>query len=290
MAKNEIDFSPLNPENAAAGAVKEEEEGRVEEGSDELEVAVGPEEETKPDVVTLTPEEFNALKASSDSAKAVKEGIEGLASRLQTPTTVVQAPPANAPQQTAEEFFAEHSDDIFDKEKGAAVLKKFTKMASEQEYGPLLRGLSSGLAATKKELLETKDPYFKRYKGEVEALVAQQPADVQIAPDVYERAWAVVRARHQAEIDAENVKAQVDAAVEKKLKELGIDPSKPPSASRPAAHVTSEGRSTPTRTAEGARPRARVPDEKTLSELKELARRKGMDLNDLLKVRGYIKE
>ena len=99
MAKNQIDFSPTNPENAAAGATAAAETPVVDTtDDDEVQVDVGPVEETPAEVVTLTPEEFAALKSSSDSAKAVKEGIEGLASQLRTPAPVqlpAQRPPAD---------------------------------------------------------------------------------------------------------------------------------------------------------------------------------------------------
>jgi len=283
MAKTEIDFSPTNPENAEAGALPEKEV----EDPGELSVDVGPEVEKKPDVVTLTPEEFAALKASSDTARATREGIESLATKLgqqQAPRPM----PVNAPTQTAEEFFAEHSDEIFDKEKGAAVLKKFTKMASEQEYGGMLRGMSSALANTRKELLEAKDSNYKKYKGEVEALVASQTPEMQIAPDIYERAWASVRANHAEEIEDEKVNDKVAKAVEEALKAHGIDPSKP--AGRPPAHVQSQGRSAPTiSTEQNSGRRVRLPDAATEQKLRAEALRKGLDFEDLLKIRGLIK-
>jgi hypothetical protein len=280
--KNEIDFSPTNPENIAAGAETEE----TEEGSS-LEVSVGPEEEEKPEVVTLSPEEFAALKASGDSAKAVQAGLEGLASKLQP--QVIQAPTANSPRQTSEEFFAEHSDDIFDKEKGAKTLKQYNRMVADEEYGPMLRGMSTTLANTRKELLEAKDPHFKKYKAEVEALVSQQPADVQLKPDIYELAWQTVRARHQEEIVGETVKMQVADAVAAELKRLGIDPLKlPANGGRPPAHTSGEGRSVPQGSASGGRAKVRLPDAKTESALRAEATRRGLDFEDLLKTRGYM--
>ena len=288
MAKNQIDFSPTNPENMAAGAPTEVEEEDAPEATEDqsLEVAIGPEKEEKPEVVTLTPEEFAALKASGDSARAVQAGLEGLASKLGAQQAAPAPMPVNAPQQTAEEFFAEHSDEIFDKEKGAAVLKKFTKMASEQEYGGLLRGLSTTLANTRKELLETKDPHYKKYSKEVEALVASQPPDVRIAPDIYERAWAKVRNDHQNEIEEEVVNDKVAKAVEAKLKELGIDPNTKAGDTRPAAHVNSAGRSIPER---GSRAKVRFPDEATKTKLDAEADRRGIEREDLYRARGYLK-
>ena len=281
--KHEIDFSPTNPENIAAGAEADE---TTEEDST-LEVSVGPEEEEKPEVVTLSPEEFASLKASGDSAKAVQAGLEGLAAKLQP--QVIQAPPANSPRQTSEEFFAEHSDDIFDKEKGASLMKQYNKLVAEEEFGPMLRGMSSKLAANSKELLEARDPHFKKYKAEVEALVAQQNAEVQAQPDVFERAWVTVRQRHQGEIEAEAVKTQVADAVAAELKRLGIDPSKlPANGGRPPAHTSGEGRSVPQGSASGGRPKVRLPDAKTEAALRAEATRRGLDFEDLLKTRGYM--
>jgi len=285
MAKNQIDFSPTNPENAAMGAPQNAPEPD-EETDDTLQIDVGPEPPKTAEVVTMTPEEFETLKRQSDSASAVKAGLEGLASKLQAPAPVVQTP-VNAPSETPEEYFEKHADEIFDKEKGAAVLRRYNKLVAEQEYGPMLRGLSSALATTRKELLEAKDPHFKKYKVEVDALVAQQSPEVQLAPDIYERAWIAVRQKHQAEIEEETVNDRVGKAVEAKLKELGIDPTKPKADARPAAHVSGEARSTPQITTNAKRS-VRLPDAATKAKLEAGAKRKGMDLEDLLRVRGYI--
>jgi hypothetical protein len=285
MAKNKIDFSLDNPENAAVAETKEVIASASADEDEPLEVAVGPEEEAKPEVVTMTPEEFAALKASGDSAKAVREGIESLSAKLGS------APPPqqqvlNAPQETPEEFFQKNADDIFDHEKGAAVLRKYTKMVGEQEFGGVITNLSTSLQATKKELLEARDANYRKYKGEVETLVNQQPPNVRANPDIYEQAWNVVRQKHSSEIEAENVKSQVDKAVEQALRERGIDPSKKGDM-RPAAHVNSEGRSTPQ--APGAsRGKVRLPDEATKNKLMAEAKKKGMDLEDLLRLRGYM--
>ena len=280
MAKQEVDFDLSNPENAA--------EAGIETSPDEdnlLQVAIGPEEETKPEVVTLTPEDFAALKAQGDSAKAVKEGIEGLAARLNQ-SSAPQVQPVNAPGPTAEEYLTEHSEELFDREKGPKVFMKGVHMVAEKEYGGIIRGLSMTLANTRKELLESKDPYFKKYKVEVDALVAQQPADVQLKPDIYELAWQSVRQRHQAEIEEDSVSEKVNKAVEAKLKEFGIDPTK---SVRPAAHVNSAGRSTPLVTSSGQTKRiARFPDAKTEATLRKEAARRGLDFETLAKTRGYI--
>ena len=287
--KNEIDFRLENPENAAlAGAQTPSVEAPPEEGeTGELEVVVGPEPEAKdekPEVVTLTPDQFAELKAQSDSSKAIRDGIEGLAGRLVAPA----APqPANAPTQSAEEFFAEHSDDMFDKEKGPAVLKKFVRMVGEQEYGPTLQAQALALQATKKELLEARDPHYKKFKAEVEALVASQPPAVRLQPNVYELAWNQVKQTHQSEINEEEISERVNKALDEKLKALGIDPSK--GAVRPAAHVNSAARSVPAQSSAGAggKRTVRLPDAATEQKLRAEALRRGLDFEDLLRIRGY---
>lgn len=286
MAKNQIDFSLENPENAAVVETKAA-ESRGAEDADEgaLEIAVGPEEETKAEVVTLTPEEFAALKASGDSAKAVRESIDSLSAKLGGAPPAAAAP-MNAPQETPEEFYQKHADDLFDKDKGAAVLRKYTKMVGEQEFGGIITNLSTSLQATKKELLEAKDANYRKYKTEVEALIAQQPPNVRANPDIYEQAWNVVRQKHAPEIEAESVKAQVDKAVADALKAAGIDPSKKADL-RPAAHVNSE-RGSAASGSGSTRRVARFPDEATKQKLMAEAVRKGMDFEDLARTRGYI--
>jgi hypothetical protein len=74
-------------------------------------------------------------------------------------------------------------------------------------------------------------------------------------------------------------------AVDAKLKEFGIDPTKP---ARPAAHTQSEGRSVPTVSTTQARTKVRLPDAATKAKLEAEAKRKGMDIEDLLRTRGYI--
>lgn len=272
--------------------MKPEEEEKAPESEEEVEtpqteIVVGEEEkaaEEKPEVVTMSPSEFASLKAQSDSAKAIKEGIEGLSSKLSYPQAQ-QTPAANSPQETPEEFFAKNADDMFDKDKGGKLLREYNKRVAQQEYGPIISGLSSSLATTRKELLESRDANFRKYKTEVEALVASQPPDVRIQPDIYERAWATVKTKHQAEIDEDTVSRKVDEALAAKLKELGIDPTKP--AARPPVHVNSEGRSTPASGAGAAR-KVRLPDQATKEKLEREALRRGMNMDDLLRVKGYI--
>lgn len=287
MAKNTIDFSVTNPENAPlAGNQAPQAEETPEDAA--LEVAVGPEPEAKAEVVTLTPEQFAELKASGDSAKAVKEGIDALASKLSAPQAVAVAP-VNAPQKTFEEIFEEVSDDLYDKTKGAGAFRKLAKMVGEQEYGPVVTGLSTELAATKKKLLLNEDPYFKKYLSEVDSLIAQQQPAVRNQANIYDLAWAEVRKRHASEIEDDTVTKKVDAGIAAKLKELGIDPSKPVVAGRPAAHTGGEGRSTPTvTTSPGAKRTLRVPDAAARAKLENDAARKGVDIETLAKTRGFM--
>ena len=265
---------PTEENPQAAADIQREADGNIE-------VVTGEEEETpeeKPAVSTISPEELAALRAQADTAKALREVVEGLASRLAQPA----APPVNTPVESPEEFFEKHADEIFDPQKGAKVLRKYTEMVGEQKYGKVFQGLSTELANTRKELLESRDPYFKRWKGEVEALVAQQPAEVRSQPNIWELAWQSVRQKHSSEIEAETIKEKVDAAVAEALKAHGIEAGK-----RPPVAANGEARSAPQGQAQTRK--VRLPDAATEARLRAEATRKGMDFNDLLIAKGYIK-
>jgi len=263
-------------------------EGQIEEPietpDEEVEIVVGAPEAPKPEVVTLTPAEYAALKANGDSAQAIQKGIEGLADRLSAPQAPVVAP-ANAPTQTPEEFYAEHADDLFDKDKAPKVLAQYNKMLMEREYGPMFNAQAAALVGTRKELLEARDPLFKQYANEVEALVKAQPPSVQLQPNVYELAWANIREKHRVEIEQAAVDAKVNAAVESKLKELGIDPTKP--AGRPDAYQNSAARGGGSGPATSTKRTIRVPDQATMDRLTAEARKRGLDPVDYLKRKGY---
>jgi hypothetical protein len=252
----------------------------------ELDIAVGEAPlEAKPDVVTLSPAEFAALKAQGDSAAAIAKGIESLGSRMGAPAQA--APPANTPVQTPEEFFAEHSDDLFDKEKGAKLMAEYNKRLMEREYGPMFANVSSQLASTKRDLLAARDPLFKKYEAEIEALVKSQPQNVQVQPDVYDRAWLTIREKHRSEIEEETVNARVNEAVAKALKEAGIEPGKKGAGDRPPAYENSASRSAGAAPAAGKRT-VRLPNEETRKKLENEARRRGIDMADLLRSKGYM--
>jgi hypothetical protein len=255
---------------------------------EELDIQVGDAPpDPAPEVVTLSPAEFAALKAQGDSASAISKGIEKLGERMAYPQAQVPTP-VNTPTQSPEEYYAEHADDLFDKEKGAKVMAEFSKRIAERDYGPMVANLGAQLASTKKELLKAKDPMFAKYEKEIDALVASQPANVRSQPDIYDRAWITVRENHRSEIEEETVTAKVNAAVEAALKARGIDPTKPATDARPAAYANSAARSGGAAPA-GAKRTVRLPDEATRIKLENEARRRGMAMDDLLRSKGYVK-
>jgi hypothetical protein len=259
----------------------------VETEAPELEIQVGADPPAeKPPVVTMTTAEFAALKAQGDSALAISKGIADLGNKLGAPQAAV-VQPVNAPQQTPEEYYAEHADEVFDKEKAPSIMAKYNKMLMEREYGPMFNAQAAALVTTKKELLASRDEQFKRYEAEVEQLVRSQPANVQLNPNIYDQAWEVVRGKHRAELEEEAVNAKVAAAVEAKLKELGIDPTKPAAEQRPAAYANSASR--PGGSGPSATKRTvRVPDQKTKQQLEAHALKRGLDIEDVLRQKGYM--
>jgi hypothetical protein len=257
----------------------------VDDAPEEIDVQIGEQApEPKPDVVTMTPAEFAALKAQSDSAQAIQKGIEGLAQGLRQPTQAAQ--PANAQKQTPEEFYAEHADDMFDKEKAPAILATYNKMLMEREYGPMFNAQAAALVSAKKELLESREPLYKKYSVEVEQLVKSQPPNVQLDPEIYDKAWQVIRNKHSSEIENESVDAKVKAALDAKLKELGIDPEKITASNpRPPAYENSAARSTGGQ-ANGKRT-IRLPNKETEDKLRREAERRGLDFADYARSKGY---
>jgi hypothetical protein len=254
------------------------------EPQSELEIVVGSEEqsEEKPEVVSLTPEEFAALKAQGDSTRAMREGIEGLASKLQAPA----APPVvNTPEESVEEFFAKHSDEMFDPEKGAKLLKEFTSRTVRKEFGSILTGVSAQLAQTRKELLEAKDPDFKKYLPEVEQLVNAQTPEIRSQANIYEQAWEVVRKKHQSEIESANV----DRLVEEKLKALGLDPAAQAAAAPGRPPVRADGAAPVAPGPRTGKTTVRLPSEAVKQALVAEATSRGMEIEDLLRIRGYLK-
>ena len=272
--------------------MSDEVESAIEEPVDrpfeeEVDIQVGdPEPEAKPEVVTLSPAEFAALKAQGDSAQAIAKGIEGLGNRLGQPQATPQ--PANTPVQSPEEYYAEHADDMFDKEKAPKIMATYNKMLMEREYGPMFNAQAAALVSTKKELLAARDPLFRKYEAEIEQLVKSQPLGAQLAPDIYDRAWANIRQKHQAEIEEESVNARVDAAVEAALKARGIDPAKPAESKRPEAYTNSASRSNGTAPSSSTKRTVRLPDQATRVKLEKEAQRRGLELNDLLRIKGYM--
>ncbi|MFA5335699.1 MAG: hypothetical protein WC324_02140 [Candidatus Omnitrophota bacterium] len=268
MAENAIEIDPL------ADAIEADDS----QDDNEVEIKIGEDEiDDKPEIVTMKPDELAVLRAQADTAKAVKEGIEGLASRMQMPQA--QAP-VNTPQQTPEEFYAEHSDDLFDKEKGAKVLAQYNKMVMEREFGPMIQGMSAKIGTLAKENLKLSDPLFKDYESEVDALVKQQPANVQSMPDVYERAWLTIREKHRGEIETKSIDAKVEERLNARLKELGIDSA----SARPPARINSDSRSV----GAGPAPKStiRFKTEEDRDHAVREAEKRGLSLSDYMRKKG----
>ncbi len=268
MATDNVEIDPM------ADAI-EADDDRIE---DDIEFKVGEDEpDDEPEIVSMKPDELAALRAQADTAKAVKEGIEGLASRMAIPQA--QAP-ANAPTQTPEEFYAEHADDLFDKEKGAKLLAQYNKMVMERDFGPMIQGMSAKLGNLTKENLKLSDPLFKDYESEVDALVKQQPANVQAMPDVYERAWLTIREKHRSEIETKSIDAKVEEKLSARLKELGLDKAN----AKPQVRINSDSRSVGV----GAAPKMvyRFKSEEDKAAATAEAERRGLDLKDYVRSKG----
>lgn len=98
-----------------------------------------------------------------------------------------------------------------------------------QSLLPILSQVAENQAMQSREMAmlnpDTKD-IFSRYSAEVEREVQGFTVQEKLQnPRVYQNAIERVKARHMSELVAEQSKANVDALLAERLKELGIDPS-----------------------------------------------------------------
>lgn len=172
--------------------------------------------------ITLSKEEYEALRKGTDSTGALLEGFKGLQEALKAPSQ-----PVNVQQQVGE------SDEDFEKRLEKELFSegktgKAVKEAIQRYGGGQVSQLMGIISQQNRQIIEMhpeKSKVFNRYKGEIEGLVKGLPQDQQFHPQVWDYALEQIKAKHRDELDKESIDSQVAAAVEAKLKELGIESS-----------------------------------------------------------------
>jgi hypothetical protein len=209
-----------------------------------------------------------AAKAGSDTASALQAAIQGLGDKISRPSPTPQPQmPVQQPGESSEEFAKRVNQALFG-ENPYAVLKEVIT----REVAPLLSGLQNQSVQTAKQLLlrdEEKGPIFRKYKDEVEAMVASMPPEHRNNPGVYEFALNQIQVKHMDEIISDKVKA----ALEGKAEEPQVVVRKP----QVSQGTTSRGSLAPKTTKKRV-----VIDEAKALELE----RKGIDLKDYIRMNG----
>ena len=232
-------------------------------------------EETADDSkMTLSRDEFEALRNKSDSTSALTESFKTLAEKLnrdpETPANVAQKPGES------EEEFAKRLEEMMFKpgQTGKAIqeaILRYVSPAIQQSMGAAIEAHKRVL-----ELDPDTGPKFKRYKDEIEKKVGALPQNQRLMPGAYKWAYDQVVSEHQGEIIEELVAERVAKALE----EQGIGPA---GERKPAQKFDGEtGMSAP---AAGKRRKIYVkPEHYRQAELLN------MDIQDYLRAKGIIKD
>lgn len=161
-------------------------------------------------------EELNSAKAANDPVRALGTSLQEALRSREPPVQQVPQAPMESPEQRRSRLNALWLED---------PVKASEEMAKEQ-LRPLVDMMLSSTTALSKDLALS-DPgqktIYDRYTDEVEREVSvMNPVEKAQNPRVYQAAIQRVRARHTDDL----VSTMVEEAVQKKLKELGIDPAK----------------------------------------------------------------
>lgn len=231
----------------------------------ELDDGTETEEEASPPPVTRA--EIDELRKKADSTNVVADALAQLAGRGQQAPAV----PEKQVGETQEQFKKRVNDAIFSSDDPYSFIAEVAK----REVAPYLGQQGQGASTMAKKLMELdpeKAPTFKKYKKEIEELVAALPPEQRILPQVWEYAHTQVSARHITDIQTDTIDKLVEERLDKKLRDLGIDPEKV-RAQRPGVSYSETG---------GTAPATKRKVVRYTQKDVEAADRKGLTIEDYL--------
>ena len=235
------------------------------------------------DKVVLSKEEFEQLKGGQSSTDLLANGLRELKETLSQPQQ-----PANVQQQPGEsdeEFESRLERELFAEGKSGKAIKEAVARYTGAQTGQLMGMLS----AQNKKLLaldgET-GPIFNRYRSEIEKVVSELPEQQQNHPQVWEYAYNQVKDKHKGELQSEEVSSLVEKEVQRRLAELGIEPSGGANGKekKKSAPFMESGRGSANVNTGGAKPK-RVY---ATAEDKRIADIKGVPIEQYLKNKGRL--
>lgn len=170
----------------------------------------------------VTQAEIAELRQKADNSSQLAQALTQIASR---PGQASSAVPTPAPGESPEAFRKRMNESIFSSDDPYALIAEIAK----REIAPIIGQTSHGAAALAKKIIEIdpeKGPTFKKYKKEVEEFVASLPPAQQALPQVWEFAHSQVLVKHSEEIATERATKIAEEMVDKRLKQLGLNPEK----------------------------------------------------------------
>jgi hypothetical protein len=187
-----------------------------------VEEAPDPDDDLPEDVRGLSKKELfermQDLTSKSDSVEAMRQGIADLGDKLQGQQRAQQNVPQQQPGESLAAFKERFNKELWKSKDPFSLIQQ----AAAQVVAPAFQELSRGTAtANKRALLSDSEdgPVFKKYKKEVENLVASLPANQQNNPQVWDYALQQVKQNHSSELEEE----RIERIVAERLAELGHD-------------------------------------------------------------------
>lgn len=215
------------------------------------------------------------MDGRTSEARAIKEGILDL-------KNVILQNRGDAPRQPGEsekEFQTRFNEKVFEGEDTYGLMNEMYN----RKAGPAFRAILERELKMQRKLLAL-DPKrgetYSRFKKEIDAKVDALTDQEKFKDDeVYERAHDEVVFSHRDELQAESVEDLVNQAVNARLRELGIDPSKGKRKASRRNHQEIGGNRPRKRTVT-----KRINPEEVLTEAqKSFARAKGMPLKEYVR-------
>lgn len=182
---------------------------------DSIEI-VGPGQEVQeeatdePEKVTLSKEEFEALRNSANSVEAMREGISKLGESMQGQRKAepVNEAPVQQQGESDDAFWKRFQDELFKSDNPKPLFEEMMNRMA----GPYVNQQNAELAKANKRLMML-DPErgdrFRKYLSEIEGFIQTLPREQHTHPQVWEYAYNQVLQRHTDDLISEEVEKRM---------------------------------------------------------------------------------
>lgn len=176
--------------------------------------------------------QMQGIQEQANSVQALKEGLEGLSSKLQKQGQPVNAQtvPQQQPGESDEEFWKRVNSDIWSENPGGVI-----RDAVQREVSKITQSVGQSLVENRKLALKNdteKGEYYKRYEDEINQVISSVDPNVRTNPQVVDYAYQEILRRHADDLVEERASKKVSEAVQEQVRQelirYGIDPDKPP--------------------------------------------------------------